>query len=387
MEKLIKKLVTEGKINQETAEILLNEIKIKKEKTNRIRINILIYTIATVLIGIGVISFISANDWILKLLNNLPLIKIIALSMVTICSLFGGYKLAFEGTKFPKLGHALIFFSTLLIGGTYALIGQTYNINANNYALMFIWFLSILPVAYIFKNNAINIVSIILFIIGTVFFYSDIAYDDDNCIYFMTLYMPILIGFCFYIVGNIPIIKEKFTTFSLTYKLVGLVPIFIIFLIISLMTLKSDIDNVQLPFFYQLPVYVLAIINIANYMLAKNEKSRLLQLETVYITAILAIILLLMNQLSIQLLIIAVISHIAIISMISIGYIYGYKYEQPRTIGLINWFLVIYLIVNYCHWGWSSMEKATFFIIGGICLLAIGMFLETNRRKIIKKDK
>ena len=387
MEKLIKKLVTEGKINQETADILLNEIRIKKEKTNRMRINILIYTIATVLIGIGVISFISANDWILKLLNNLPLIKIIALSTVTICSLFGGYKLAFEGTKFPKLGHALIFFSTLLIGGTYALIGQTYNINANNCALMFIWLISILPVAYIFKNNAINIVSLILFIIGTVFFYSDIAYSDDNCIYFMTLYMPILIGFCLYIAGNIPIVKDKYGAFSLTYKLVGLVPIFIIFIIMSLMTFKSEIDIMQLPFFYQFPVFVLAIINIANYLLTKNVKSRLLQSETIYITAILAIILLLMNLSSVSYIIFALISHIAIISMITIGYIYGYKYEQPRTIGLINWFLVIYLIVNYCYWGWSSMEKAAFFIIGGICLLALGMFLETNRRKIIKKDK
>ena len=62
-------------------------------------------------------------------------------------------------------------------------------------------------------------------------------------------------------------------------------------------------------------------------------------------------------------------------------------FENNGIIGLTNWFLIIYLTVNYCRWGWNLMDKALFFILGGISLLALGMFLENRRKKAMNKDK
>ena len=144
MEKLIKKWVENNIITEETAKILLEDINNEKIRKRRIKLNILIYAIAIIFIGIGVISFISANDWLIKILNSMPILQILFLTLFSVLSLFFGYKIAYEQQKFTKLGHSLIFLSTILIGGTYALIGQNYNINANNGILFFLWLISIL---------------------------------------------------------------------------------------------------------------------------------------------------------------------------------------------------------------------------------------------------
>ena len=164
MEKKIEKWLSEGLIDNHTASKMLEDIKEDRAKIRKTRINITVYTIAVILIGLGVITFISANEWLLQLLNSNDFLKIILMASVTIASFAGGYHLAYNKGNFPKLGNALIVLSTLLIGGTYALIGQIYNINANGSSILFLWLISILPVAYIFKNYAVNIISIILMI-------------------------------------------------------------------------------------------------------------------------------------------------------------------------------------------------------------------------------
>ncbi len=137
MEKMINKWLVAGLINQETAEVLLKSVEEENAKKHRIRLNICIYTIAAILIGLGVFAFVSANDWILSLLMSLPILQILIMLMLSICALCFGYNLVYEKNKFPRLGHSIIFLSTLLIGGTYALTGQNYHINANNSSLVF----------------------------------------------------------------------------------------------------------------------------------------------------------------------------------------------------------------------------------------------------------
>lgn len=81
-----------------------------------------------------------------------------------------------------------------------------------------------------------------------------------------------------------------------------------------------------------------------------------------------------------------ILANLAIITMISAGYNYGYKFENNNIIALTNWFIIIYLTTNYCRWGWDMMDKALFFMLGGIGLLALGMYLETRRKKLMKKE-
>jgi len=379
MEKKIEKWLAEGLIDKTTALKMLAEIKEDKIKARKTKINVTIYTVAVILIGLGVITFISANDWILKLLNSSNLLKIFLMTMLTTGTLWGGYKLAYDNKNFPKLGNALIILSTILIGGTYALIGQVYNVNANSSFLMFLWLISILPVAYLFKSYTVNIISMVLLVLGVIFFYFELSLDKALI---WTIFIPILCGIIFYSAGNIPFVLNKYNNFSLSYKIVGALSIFITLLILTCSVEKS---YHMTSMYYIVPIILLMLFNVINYILQKN-RNMLLKLETGFLFAILCILLLMLILPYVSPLSVMLLTNILIVIMVCLGFNYGYKFENSRIIGAVNWMLTIYLTLNYCRWGWSFMDKSLFFILGGACLLALGLFLEKRRKEVIRKD-
>jgi len=379
MEKKITKWLEDGLIDKSTALTMLAEIKEDKAKIRKTRINVTIYTVAVVLIGLGVITFISANEWILKLLNSSDFLKIFLMSLLTCSSLFGGYKLAYEKSNFPKLGNALVVLSTLLIGGTYALIGQIYNVNANSSALMFAWLISIVPVAYLFKSYAVNIISIILMIFTVIFFYAELSLDK---MLIWTIFIPIFCGTALYSAGNIPVVLNKYNDFSLSYKIAGALPIFITLLIL---TCSVEHSYHITSAYYIVPIVLLMLFNLINYIFHKNSNT-LLKIETASLFTMLCILLLLLILPAVSTPLVVFLANALIIAMISFGFNYGYKFENSNIIGVTNWMLTVYLAVNYCRWGWSFMDKSLFFILGGACLLALGLYLEKRRKEIVRKD-
>lgn len=380
MEKKISKWLKDGLINDETAFKMIEEIKADKAKATKTRVNITIYTVAVILIGLGIITFISANDWILELLNSCELLKIFLISLATFGAFIGGYQLAYEKQNFPKLGNALIFLSTLLIGGTYALIGQIYHINANSSFLMFLWLVSILPVAFLFKSRAVNILSIIIMIFSVIFFYEELSLDDGLL---WTIFIPVISGIILYSAGNIPVVLNKFNDFSLSYKIVGALPVFITFLVL---TCSVEHSYHITSWYYFLPVIILLLLNLVNYMIQKNC-SMLFKLETASMIIILCMLLLLLILPEVSTLSVVIIANIFIIAMITFGFNYGYKFENGKIIGITNWMLTIYLTVNYCRWGWSFIDKSLFFTLGGSFLLALGLFLEKRRKEVTGKKE
>lgn len=380
MEKKIAKWAEEGLIDNQTALKMLAEIKEDRTKAKNTRINITIYTVAAILIGLGVITFIEANDWIIELLNSCDLLKIILITLAALGSFLGGYKLRYENGNFPKLGSSLIVLSTLLIGATYALIGQVYHLNANSSFLIFLWLISVLPVAYLFKSFAVNILSILLLALSIIFFYLDLNLDNGLI---WTIFIPIIFGTLLYSLGNIPMVLNKYNNFSLSYKIASAIPIFITFLILTCSAEESY--NITSGY-YIIPIVTLIILNITNYILQKTP-NKLLEIETISITTILAFLLLLLVLPVVSVAFIILLANVFIIAMIIFGFNYGYKFEQERIVITTNRMLIIYLLVNYFRWGWSFMDKTLFFILGGTCLFIIGLYLEKKKKELIKKDE
>ncbi len=378
MEKRIENWKQKGIIDETTALSLLQEIKQEKADKYKIRMNILIYTVAAVLLGLGIITFIASNDWLLELLNSIILLKVAIVFILTIFSLWTGTKLI-EQNRLPKLGNFLIVLSSLLIGATYILIGQSYNIEANNSGLTFLWLISILPIAYLFKNYAVNVISIIMFILSMVFFYMELDFDNGLT---WTIFIPIICGIFLYTAGNIPVISEKYNEFSISYKLVGLVPVFVTLMILTCSVEESYQVN---SMFYYIPVFILSAVNLLFLIGNRNTKNDLIKVESAFMSALLLLLLLPVLVLeTINPVIIMILVNIALILMIILGFNYGYKFENSKLIAKMNLFLIIYILVNYCRWGWSFMDKTLFFILGGLLLLFVGIALE-KRRKLISK--
>ena len=121
----VERWLKNGLIDENLAQILNADLKKEAEKRQKLRTQIVLYTIGVILLGTGVITFVAGNDWILELLQSIPVLQILILFVCAAASLIGGWKLGFETQKFPRLGGALIFLSTLLIGTCYIQIGQT----------------------------------------------------------------------------------------------------------------------------------------------------------------------------------------------------------------------------------------------------------------------
>ena len=78
-------------------------------------------------VGISAILFVASN-W-----NKIPnFIKLIFLFGTTFATYFAGWKLKFSTKSRPKLGHALLFLASILVGATIFLTAQIFNVNANS---------------------------------------------------------------------------------------------------------------------------------------------------------------------------------------------------------------------------------------------------------------
>lgn len=376
MDKNVQKWFDEGFITEETAKKIDAEIKEEKAKKYRLRVNITLYTLSAILIGIGVISFIAANDWILKLFQNCKILKILLMTAVSCVSLFYGYKLSYEGRNYPKLGGFLVTLSAFLIGGTYAIIGQTYNYNSGGPMIYFLWLISILPTAYIFRNNVVNIMSVILFCIAFILQYDKLSLDNGET---WTVFMPVVLGLILYQTGNTEKIRENFRNFSLQYKVVGLNAIYITLLI--LVCSVEDSYELKSPW-YIIPVCGLILWSLLSIVYSKRRDDILFRTEIIFSTMLSLLLIPILIFESINTVLTSIIVHAILITLISFCFYYGYKEEREQIAGLANRFLTIYLAVTYCRWGWDYMEKSAFFLVGGLTLLSLGIYLERKKKEI-----
>lgn len=376
--KAIQRWLSKGLIDETLANKLEEEVADVNKQKFKLAIQITFYTIGVILLGTSVITFIADNDWIWKLLEQINFLKPLLVFIAALLFLIGGDYIAYEKKNLPGLGNALIFLSTILIGANYAFLTQIYNIDAEATMILWLWFVSIIPLAFIYKSRAINWLSIILFICAFCTLYAYWDYDD---LLIWTIYMPFIIGAILYSAGNTNIIQEQYPDFAVSYKLTALLPIFITFLILIFSVEYSyHITKIN----YILPPVLIILFNIVNFIRNK-QKEDFFKAETAFLVAVPAFMLLLMLCPQVNTLSVSLAAHIFIIYLIWGGFSFGYKYENVSLINMTNMMLTIYVLSTYCRFAWSFMDKTLFFFIGGVALISLGIFLEKYKKKTIKK--
>lgn len=370
LEKRILNWLEKGIITQEQASLLIKEAEVENTGIKQLAINIALYTTGAILIGIGVISFICANDWLIKLFES-RFTKIAATTLLTISCLFCGYFLAYQKTKLVRLGKVLIFLSCLLFGGVLALIGQIYNFEADNYSIYLIWLVCILPLAYIFKSAAINILSIVLLILTTLFLKP--LYHLDNM-------LALVFSVFLYTAANIPFVKNYYNNFSKQYKITGLYPIFFTFLLMTSTNHHTYNNNKT-----GIVIFALLIAaNILMYIFEKNKnKQYILETSFIILSCLYSIVLMQFGTGQIYNIIIL---NAALIFIIWALYYFGYQNKDIKTVNSATFFLSIFIAYNYFRFGYDYMDKALFFTTGGIILLSLGILVERKKNKLLKED-
>lgn len=376
----IKRWLSKGLIDEDLASILTKEWQEENEKRRKITMQIVIYTIGVILLGTGVITFIAGNDWILKLLEKIPLLQTLILFLSSVIFLSSGWYLGYYRRNFPRLGGALVFLSTLLIGASYIQMGEMYNWSINTSSILILWFVSIFPLAFIFKSKPVNWVSIALFISAFPYLYYDWQYDTAEV---WTVFMPFTLFGILYTFANLPFVQKKYDAFSVSYKLTALIPLFFTFLILIFSVEKSYcLRNLH----YLIVPVLLILFNIFN-LLKWQGADNLRKVETGFIVCLMLFEITLLILPAVSPALIMLIAHIFLIFIISQGLFWGYKYENVSLINLSNFFLLIYLLSVYCRYGWNYIDKTLFFLLGGAGLVVMGILLEKGKVKKLQSKK
>jgi len=173
IEKFLEKLqqeasfwVSEGIITEEARQKILGRYGgeyLERVKVSRQgRLTQIIVTLGAILIGAGVLLFISANwDTIPKGFKLLIIFSSIAVAY--------GAGLWLESIQFERTGRSLIFLGSILYGAGIALIAQIYNIEAGNGTIFLLWGVGVILPGLALASELLLSFSAVLFIAWTIF--------------------------------------------------------------------------------------------------------------------------------------------------------------------------------------------------------------------------
>ena len=141
-EEIYKELLSQG-TTIEAIQASFNSITSEKEKEDIQKQTIrIILTIAAILVGAGIFSFIASN-W--QEMTQPLKIGVILIAMITAYSLGWYFK---EKMNFLKTGEALILLGSIIYGAGIFLVAQMFNIRANWPDGFILWMLGTIAMAY-----------------------------------------------------------------------------------------------------------------------------------------------------------------------------------------------------------------------------------------------
>ena len=120
------------------------------------RVVSVIAVMGAVLIGLGIIAFIAANWSEIPKLVKLAMM-VVGTPAIYVIGWFVGYRF-----HYPRIGTAVILLGAIAFGASIHLVAQTYHVPVNHPNLVPLWFLGVVPLAYIARSQAVLGLSIIL---------------------------------------------------------------------------------------------------------------------------------------------------------------------------------------------------------------------------------
>ncbi|MXY20836.1 MAG: DUF2157 domain-containing protein [Dehalococcoidia bacterium] len=151
-----------GLISEEQAAAILGRYDSNGAASGGSAIGNRVVTVITImgvsLIGLGVIAFIAANWSAIPALAKLALM-VIGTPVIYIIGWFVGYRLGYA-----RIGAAIILLGAIAFGASIHLIAQAYHVPVNHPNLVPLWFLGVVPLAYITRSRALLGLSLILFL-------------------------------------------------------------------------------------------------------------------------------------------------------------------------------------------------------------------------------
>lgn len=407
----IGKWLAEGLISPATAEDLRQRYPVQKRSMTQT-----LALLGSILLGIGVILFFAAN-W--DVMPRILKITVVVLSFSL--SYLVGYYLRHHKKTYPKVGYALICLGSILYGAAIWLIAQIFHLEAEAGMGYLLWYLGVIPVAYLFDSSfnlalaLINLVAWFLagqhplgwaylvfpfflavtilplalkkkdafnFTISVVAAYiwfiplgvklANLRYSFQIGIISLLLFSIIL----YYVIvffGQ----KELFAgDFLLGLSLLGLFTGFAPF------TFHSFLEELAVE---HTPVHGFSYLILASLLviaLIKIKEKKIGWSDTPLLLSSLCLFLYFPswgNSLSLLILL-----NIAFFVLVLLSVYYGYLLKRPFIFNLTIVMFAAAVVMKYFDIFFALMPRSVFFMSGGILLLLGSLLLEHKRRDLLK---
>ncbi len=362
-----------------------------EDKAGSGRLITTISVIGAVLVGVGVLLFVASN-W-----SQIPSGGKLGTIFAALFASYGmGFYFRYEKQNLPRIGGALILLGALIFGAGIFLVAQMYNITVHYPNGPLLWGLAVLPLAYVAGLNtllSLAIIDLLLWLGMEVTFSLSFASISGGITVFISLYL--LAGITLWVLGLMHRGFPSLARLSGPYLGIGL---FLSLLAGYVLTFDFPQWSFGAPVFapYYYGLAFLFVVGIALF-LASGKKGASWQVETVFITALFLLVLILSltsggqasnttpsfasrdDEYSRMRLGFNLLYALQIIGVIVLGYLR--RNRAYVNLGLV--FFVLEMIARYFDFFWRLLPRSLFFIGGGLLLLAGGVLLEKKRRKVL----
>jgi len=363
----------------------------------------LVPILGSILVGLGILSFVAAN-W-----QDIPQLARLALMILVMCSLYAaGWRL--HSKEHDKLGIALVSLGLISFGASIVLTGQMFHLVAYNAASFIVWSAAGLVLTFLFRSRYLYMLSLLICTLAQwysatqfhSFSYASLIVTAAGFGFYWWQKKDALLGWClsgsFLLQALLGLIVYEwpfawfFIPVWLVYSLAdlfrdrrtfypfqaaALIAAFVFnwFLVLfwgsGVNSFRADAAAPLLP--YLVALAVLLIVSLAG----KRKQHRL----SSALDWILAVPFFYLAEGSDLLTLLS----LFIFSLYLLWR--GYIEEWRLKINLATLLFLVSTMTAYGKLAWDFMDKSLFFILGGILLLGLSWFLNRRKQQVLLGSK
>ena len=382
----------DGIITAEQAEAIRNRYASDSPEAGGSAIGNRVVTVIAImgaaLIGLGIIAFIAANWSEIPKLAKLAMM-VVGTPAIYVIGWFVGYWFGYA-----RIGTAILLIGAIAFGASIHLVAQTYHVPVNHPNLVPLWFLGVIPLAYITRSRAILGLSIILFLAAAGFRAQEWVPDLGNEETVLVIPGALVLGAFLFTAGRAHARFPDTRAFARMYDLAGLLVASATIYLFSFSEFRLAIDR-QASNFSSLGVEFWLVVGFAGLSAAAmvgvaawrdmGQRSGQIWWEAgaVGAMALVAAAMWLGLAFGAEWLwwVFNLVMLAGVLGMIAAGY----RWNRAYLINLAVPIFAITLFTRYFEFGLGLLGQSVLFIVAGVILLAGGFGMEYLRRRLVRR--
>ena len=384
----------DGLITEDQAQVLLARYSLPEAgAAARSRAAAILATMGALALGLGVILFFASN-WA-AISKEVKL----ALMVIGVPAVYGaGYWLRYY-KQYLRVGTAIILLAAILYGAAIHLVAQAYHVPVNHPNLVLVWFLGVIPLAYVTRSHSVLVLALIL-MLSAVGFRGQSWLEDWDLIPFLGFPLYLVLGLGLYGLGKAQRQFELTRVYALPFELVGLLVAFAATYFLAFQEWWKEysffgfdgtgaLDGVSAEFWGLFGVAALVSVlgllaaGLSRYRRGLSWRGTLcegLMMLALLVAASLVIFLPLRNDIFYPV-VFNLLFLVGAIGLLLLGYVQG----RELLINLAVLFFAFQVFARYFEFGFDLLDRSIVFVGAGVILLAGGFAMERGRRRMVDR--